>query len=145
MSTESDRAGRAEAAAEGSSTGAHAPAELALLVDDVLRELIELRRRYEELDHVLRSTEAARGTAVASERVGLPPARMRHAADPGAELGAARSIARAAVHSGASRRRIEAYLRDELGLRESTKVLDELFGGEAPVRKRSRWRRRRKK
>jgi hypothetical protein len=143
----SDSAQRADSTVEGRAVTA-APAEgLAELADDLLREVIELRRRYEELDHVLQSIERSPSQEAPARHPRRESTDAGRATDRAAspQLGAARNIARTAVHSGASRQRVEAYLRDELGLEDSDAVLEELFGAERTPSKRSRrWRRHKK-
>lgn len=112
--------------------------ELAALAESLLDEVAEVRRRYEELDRLLRSLRPpALATRGVDRRRSDRKGRDR-AADRQLGLGAARSIARTAALSGASRHEIEVYLRDELGLADSAAALDDIFGREAASEQRGR-------
>lgn len=114
--------------------------ELADLADDVLREVIEVRRRYEELERVLETIESRKpGTEASHDAEDWSPvAAEALSPESSPNLGAARSIASTAALYGASRREVEVYLREELGMEDSAAALDEIFSHEAPSEKRKR-------
>ncbi len=114
-----------------------AAVELADLADSVLREVIEVRRRYEDLERLLGSIEssASDSTAARGAAEEEPPLVSALGGNSKPDLGAVRSIARTAALSGATRDEVEAYLRHELDVADPRTALDEVFGSDAPPRR----------
>lgn len=100
--------------------------QLADVADELLDQAAEIRSQWSRLGDALRAAgvEAPEGV-----EDGVPP---DDAVEPVGATASARLVAVDMAQDGASRDEVEAYLREELGVEDTSAILDEAFSADAP-------------